>query len=130
MKKITDDISEQMQRLYTAARELRGLKGKSAVANALNLSPQTLNHWEDGRPISSAGLLSAQEVIGCNAIWLRDGTGQMVPNASANLADMTEVARLVELYGQATEAGRRLILSFADSAEKAVISGRSANNKR
>lgn len=123
-------ISEQAQRLYAAAKELRDVTGKSAVANLLNLSPQMLNHWEDGRPISSAGLLAAQEIIGCDAIWLRDGIGSMVPGASPSLANVGDVARLIELYGQSTETGRRLILSFANSAEKAVINRSNTSNKR
>lgn len=73
----------QMTRLYQAAAELRHAEGQSAVAKLLNVSPQTVNNWEV-RGISSDGLLSAQEVIGCNAIWLRDGVGDMVGPGLAN----------------------------------------------
>lgn len=66
----------QMDRLYQAAYEIKGIRGQSALAFALNESPQTISNWES-RGISSNGLLSAQEKIGCNAVWVRDGVGTM-----------------------------------------------------
>lgn len=66
----------QMKRLYEAAEALRGLKGQSEVARALNASPQTINNWE-ARGMSKAGMLNAQSVIGCSATWLASGEGQM-----------------------------------------------------
>lgn len=66
----------QMKRLYEAAEALRGLKGQSEVARALNASPQTINNWEV-RGMSKAGMLNAQSVIGCSATWLASGEGQM-----------------------------------------------------
>jgi DNA-binding XRE family transcriptional regulator len=65
-------MHEQMKRLYAAAKNLRDVEGQSAVAKLLNVSPQTINNWE-ARGISNEGLLKAQEVIGCDAIWVRDG---------------------------------------------------------
>jgi hypothetical protein len=73
----------QMTRLYQAAAELCKAEGQSAIAKLLNISPQRVNNWEV-RGISNEGLLSAQEIIGCNAIWLRDGMGDMVGPGISN----------------------------------------------
>lgn len=65
-----------MERLYEAASELRGIEGQSAVAKALNTSPQRVKNWE-ARGMSSEGMLEAEKVFGCSALWLRDGHGHM-----------------------------------------------------
>ncbi|MES2148621.1 MAG: S24 family peptidase [Pseudomonadota bacterium] len=70
-----------MTRLYQAAETLRGLKGQSEVARALNASPQTINNWE-ARGISKPGLLKAQAIIGCSATWLESGEGEMAIGGS------------------------------------------------
>jgi phage repressor protein C with HTH and peptisase S24 domain len=67
----------QMERLYTAALELRRADNPSAVARLLEESPQTVHNWE-GRGISAAGLLKAQKLVGCRAEWLATGQGEMV----------------------------------------------------
>lgn len=72
----------QMKRLYEAAEALRGLKGQSEVARALNASPQTINNWEV-RGMSKAGMLNAQSVIGCSATWLATGEGEMALTRTA-----------------------------------------------
>lgn len=66
-----------MNRLYQAAKDLIGLSGQSAVASRLSQSPQTLNNWE-ARGMSKGGMLIAQRVIGCSAVWLETGRGDMV----------------------------------------------------
>lgn len=118
----------QMTRLYQAAKELKNVEGQTEVARIFDALPQTLNNWES-RGISNEGLLKAQQIIGCDAIWLRDGVGQMTKGAAAIAnSDLSDVAKLVQLYGQSTETGRRLILSFAGSTEKAGRSDIAANN--
>jgi hypothetical protein len=76
-KKAKAKISPQMERLYDAARILQRTEGKSKVATLINCTPYMLNIWEDGRLISFEGLIKAQEFIGCNALWVRDGKGEM-----------------------------------------------------
>lgn len=81
-----------MQRLYEAADALKGIRGQSDVARALNMSPQTLNNWE-ARGMSKSGMIQAQSILGCSASWLATGEGMMtlgapVPGAMAvRLAD-------------------------------------------
>jgi hypothetical protein len=70
-------MHEQMTRLYKAAETLKKAVGPAAVARLLNMSQGRVQNWES-RGISVEGLLEAQEKIGCDAIWLRDGTGEMV----------------------------------------------------
>lgn len=69
-------MHEQMERLYEAARALKGVDGQSAVARLLNQSPQTVKNWES-RGVSKAGMILAQEVIGCSATWIKTGEGDM-----------------------------------------------------
>lgn len=66
------DMHESMERLYSAAKEIKKIEGQSAVARLLNELPQTLKNWES-RGISKGGAIKAQEVIGCNANWLTEG---------------------------------------------------------
>lgn len=64
------------QRLYAAAQALANKSGQSNVASLLNESPQTMRNWEK-RGVSSAGALSAAKILGCSAVWLSTGEGQM-----------------------------------------------------
>lgn len=65
-----------IERLYEAAAKIKGVTGKSNVARLLNISPQTLKNWEV-RGISNEGAITAQQVMGCSAVWITDGTGPM-----------------------------------------------------
>ena len=82
-------MNPQMERLYHAAKELKGLVGQSALARVLNSSPQTIHNWEL-RGVSKQGLLLSQRVIGCSASWVETGQGEMLVGATQNVgpADM------------------------------------------
>lgn len=111
-------MNEQMERLYAAAKAIHRIDGQSAVAKLMNVSPQTVNNWE-ARGISIEGLLRAQEMVGCNAIWLRDGTGKMTD--TGNDVGVDEVIELVALYQEATPSDRVMILKSARAAKKRNI---------
>ncbi len=68
-------MHETATRLYQAAFELKGIKGQSAVARALNMSPQTVKNWES-RGVSKQGMLGAQKAFGVAAGWIETGKGQ------------------------------------------------------
>lgn len=57
-----------MVRLYSAAASKK-VTGQSAVARALNVSPQRVKNWES-RGLSETGARLAQGVFGCDANWL------------------------------------------------------------
>lgn len=65
-----------MERLYQAAKQLKGIEGQSAVARLLNTSPQTVKNWES-RGISQQGILDASAKIGCSPLWLKSGDGDI-----------------------------------------------------
>lgn len=67
----------QMERLYRAAKELKGIDTQAELARALNQSSQTIKNWES-RGISKGGMLIAQAEIGCSATWLETGAAEMV----------------------------------------------------
>lgn len=69
-------MHKQMERLYEAARTIKKITGQSGLARALNASPQTVKNWES-RGISKQGILMAQQVIGCSAVWVETGKGGM-----------------------------------------------------
>lgn len=71
------ELHPTMARLYEAAREIKQVRGQSAVARLLNASPQTLKNWE-ARGVSKQGAITAQQAIGCDATWLLEGTGEML----------------------------------------------------
>jgi len=66
-------IHASIRRLYSAAAQA-GDDSPAKVARRMNVSAQTLNNWE-ARGISQAGSLSAQDVYGCDAVWLITGKG-------------------------------------------------------
>ncbi len=72
------------ERLYNAAQALRGISGQSAVARALNESPQTVKNWET-RGVSKAGALKAEELLGVRAAWLLTGEGAMGGGFKSNV---------------------------------------------
>lgn len=115
--------SEQSKRLFMAAKELRGIDvskrgGRSELAKLLDVLPQQITNWAGGRPISSEALLEAQKVLGCDAIWLRDGVGDMVRGGAEQAIDMADVAELIVLFGRSTHAGKAQILDSAHAAPK------------
>lgn len=55
---------------------MRGVEGQSNLARYIGESPQTIKNWES-RGVSRAGMLKAQQVIGCSATWLETGQGRM-----------------------------------------------------
>lgn len=114
---IISDMHEQMKRLYQAAKELRDTEGQTDVAKLLNALPQTLNNWES-RGISDQGLLKAQEAIGCDAIWLRDGTGTMVRGGTMFTTNYDDLLHLFLLFAKSTPQGQKQIIRMAESAEK------------
>lgn len=86
----------QMDRLYRAARELKGINGQAALARALNASSQTLHNWEL-RGISKQGLVLAQKVIGCSVSWLESGTGPMAISGESNVSPAALGVRQIPL---------------------------------
>lgn len=68
-------MHETMKRLYEAAKAA-GVEGQSNVASKMTQSPQTLNNWER-RGMSKGGMLIAQRVFGCSAVWLETGEGSI-----------------------------------------------------
>lgn len=65
-----------MERLYKAAKELKQIEGQSALARAMDESPQTLNNWES-RGVSKKGMLKAQLRLQISANWIETGEGLM-----------------------------------------------------
>ncbi len=70
------EMHPTMGRLYQAARQLKQVRGQSALARLMNTSPQVIKNWE-ARGVSKQGAIAAQEAVGCNATWLMDGVGEM-----------------------------------------------------
>lgn len=73
------EISKTAKRLYEAAERLRDVRGQSAVARLLGVSPQVMKNWEL-RDVSEGGALLAQMHIGCDANWILGRHGTMTKN--------------------------------------------------
>ena len=126
-----DKMNAQMRRLYHAAELIINKTGQSEVGRVLNESPQVLANWEK-RGMSAAGLLNAAAAIGCDAIWLRDGAGDMKPGVTVTGLPAQEIIKLLMLYDHADEVGRSQIMDAASAASKNVIghNGRMASNDK
>lgn len=123
----------QMKRLYQAAEALKKIKGQSDVARALNASPQTINNWE-ARGMSKAGMLTAQNVLGCSATWLDTGTGPMEIGASDTTDQIVAVEqdyglqwisseeyKLLTRYRGADQDGKSKIMRIAEQMPKKLL---------
>lgn len=135
-------MHEQMERLYEAAEKLRDVTGQSAVARLLNVSPQRVSNWE-ARGVSADSMIDAQQIIGCSAVWVRDGTGPMVigdpvpvvPRESllAESLKMTcETAaelQLVTVHRLSNQDNRKAIEIAVDLARRALSLGIVLNDR-
>lgn len=79
------EMDKQMERLYAAAAEIKGIKTQAELARALNTSSQVINNWEK-RGVSREGMIAAQRAIGCSALWIEDGKGQMLASWTTKCA--------------------------------------------
>lgn len=124
-----------MARLYEAAKR-KGVVGQSAVAHALNFSPQRVKNWEK-RGISEEGARTAQKTFGCSSNWLMgenatEADGQSVtiePTtvAKENYTDLfpprqldRQTTELVDLFNQLDARGKAEHLHFL----KGFVAGR------
>lgn len=111
-------MRDSMARLYLAAKELRGVEGKSAVARLLNVAPQNVGNWED-RGVPAEAILDAEEIIGCSGLWVRKGLGPMVVGQPYE-APKTELrGGLADSLKRTTETSQELnmllVYRFADA---------------
>ena len=90
-------MHEQMKRLYEAAKALKQIYGQSELARLLNISPQTIHNWQ-ARGISKQGLLKAQEMVGCSALWLETGKGLMATSAPRSMSRMINNVNQIPLF--------------------------------
>jgi hypothetical protein len=85
------EISKSAKRLYEAAERLRDVRGQSAVARLLGVSPQVMKNWEL-RDVSEGGALLAQIHIGCDANWILGQHGAMQKNTRRTDSEANEDA--------------------------------------
>lgn len=110
-----EDMNAQMTRLYKAAKELKDINGQSELSRAMNASPQTINNWE-ARGISKAGLLDAEKIFGCSAIWLQTGSGEMQSNEGSlranNLPQLhPDIQAVIKMMEETDDGGRSRVLN-------------------
>lgn len=90
------EISKTAKRLYEAAEKLRDVKGPSAVARLLGVSPQVMKNWEL-REVSEGGALLAQRQIGCDANWLLGHHDNMAKNTRSAATEVKEDAAVYQV---------------------------------
>lgn len=102
-------MHEQMIRLYEAAEKMKNVTGQSAVSRLLNASPQTVKNWEQ-RGISGDGMLDAQQIIGCSAVWIRSGYGPMVVGEPFTVKEATTGSLIADALKLTCETAQELQL--------------------
>lgn len=99
-------MHESTERLYLAAKKLAAIEGQSAVARALNESPQVVKNWES-RGVSADGAISAEMRFNCRAAWVKSGHGLMECAASAqSSADAQALATMFDQIKNPAEQDR------------------------
>ena len=93
-------------RLYLAAKQLGGISGQSAVARALNESPQTVKNWET-RGVSADGAISAELTFNCRAAWVKVGDGLMRCNKSDATAPSVDAQAIAALFDRIPELSEK-----------------------
>ena len=127
-------LHETAERLYRAAKKLRGVEGPANVGRLLNESPQLINNWER-RGMSAAGMIRAASVIGCRADWLKTGEGRMADEGISKETLHSSNIPAGQLDERHTEApavantdvetrARRLASALTDAASNGLISER------
>ena len=111
-------MHETMKRLYEAAETLKDVTGQSNVARLLNTSPQTINNWEE-RGMSRRGMLEAEKIIGCKAIWLETGDEGSSGTEPVSAEEFSpEELEIIAAYRRMSPEGRgharMSVLAFAD----------------
>jgi phage repressor protein C with HTH and peptisase S24 domain len=116
-----DPMHTQMERLYEAAKALKSIGGQSELARALNASPQTVKNWE-ARGVSKQGLLTAQRVIGCSAVWVETGKGQMQVNEGAEVpASKPDYVSFDMLNVEASAGDGRSMMEFPEVVQRVNV---------
>ena len=96
-------------RLFEAAKKLKGLTASIDVARAIGESPQTVTQWKK-RGVSKEGMIKAHRSLGVSLTWLETGVGRMtqmaIDDVSTDLVTLRHYATLetagygVSLEGQ------------------------------
>lgn len=122
-------MNDQMTRLYKAAFTLKNVTGQSAVAALMNESPQTLNNWES-RGMSKKGMFQAEEMIGCRARWIKDGSGAMTGEQQQvdQSVKPDQLIILINVFSSLGVEDRKILLEFASSLQGTTVSDRSVAN--
>lgn len=88
-----------MRRLLDAARDLRDVRGQTALARALNVPKQHVTNWKT-RGLSKEGALAAQAALGISATYLLEGTGDpLVPAPSRRGMEWSDVRGYAQAIG-------------------------------
>lgn len=128
---VMPSIHATVDRLYHAALSLRDVKGQSAVARLLEVSPQVVKNWE-GRGLSLEGALLAQKTIGCDANWLLAGTLELRLNSWPPREDQKAlvVSEAIANFPDPTTAGRGIRWPFkrVTQEEYAALSSKQKNH--
>lgn len=114
-------MHDSMVKLYKIAKDAKGIVGQSAVARALNESPQTVKNWET-RGISKNGAIKAQETFGCNA---NDLLRQEVEISGVKLRIQPEQTLILHADGNVNESH-----TFMVQETKAIDERRTFNRRQ
>lgn len=85
MSKPKSKIHPTAARMYEVVREKYDETRPGFVAKLMNVSPQTVNNWEE-RGVSKEGMILFQDITGCMVSWLATGTGQKYDNRNTERA--------------------------------------------
>ena len=107
------------ERLVQAARYAGVPDTQAAIAKALGLKRQTVNHWFTSGEPTAENLLEIASKWAVSAEWLRSGEGDMLPPPAPELPP--DERELLRSYRAATPQTRQLLRTMARAARKSVV---------
>jgi transcriptional regulator with XRE-family HTH domain len=88
------------------------------LANRAGVSQGTIGNLEAGLRLTSRSISLIAKALDVEVLWLAEGVGPMNRDQIENSDGVDDLACLVMLYCQSTDAGRQRIITYAQQTEK------------
>lgn len=117
---IGDNVFMNIGERVREARKEKGMTQKD-LASKVGITQPTLSDLEKGESTATSHIAKIASALEVSPLWLETGRGPKFIEAAANSDSRDDLARallLMQLYMDATDGGRELIISTAQNVAK------------